>query len=383
MSKMNVAILVKPVSLEYDDRIRKEVDTLSKAYPNVTFKAFILLDDNSSTEGVTSYGLPYKSIHLKSRETRYRGRFLALKVFEYYFAIKNDLKNYDVVWVSGDDTSPLLLLLSKHRHKLVWDLRELPIYLLNSNIKKNILKYFFKKCILLPHANQYRIDYLKSLGLIKDPSKHVAIQNFPEFENPEVVLDDSYNKVKNWIGNRTCVYLQGLSNDSRASKESLSAVMDTPSICAIVLGGYDKSLPEYLNKKYGREEVQRRVYFAGSFNVLRIPQFMDLCKLSLVFYKNTQANNWFCEPNRLYQAINVGLPVIVGNNPSMRDIVECYHVGVSVDTDGSDVERIKSGIKQVIENYDYYKNNVDSNKDIFLWNNQKDKIIDSFRIVFK
>lgn len=76
---------------------------------------------------------------------------------------------------------------------------------------------------------------------------------------------------------------------------------------------------------------------------------MALCHLSLVFYKNTSPNNFYCEANRLYQAIDAGLPVVVGNNPSMKSVVEELGVGVSIDTDGSDIALIEEGIKTILD----------------------------------
>lgn len=97
------------------------------------------------------------------------------------------------------------------------------------------------------------------------------------------------------------------------------------------------------------------------------------CAFSLIFYKNTSANNWYCEPNRMFQNVINGNPVIVGNNPPMKDFVENGGYGVMVETDGSDVEKIKAGIKALLENYDTYKKNV-TGKGCGLWSSQEGTI---------
>ena len=92
--------------------------------------------------------------------------------------------------------------------------------------------------------------------------------------------------------------------------------------------------------------------------------------MSLAFYKNISANNWYCEPNRLFQNLINGNPVVVGNNPPMKELVEKYGVGVCAETDGSDIEAIISAIKQVIANYDAIKQNISRNEAQWLWNQQ-------------
>ncbi len=366
---IKVAIIRKVNNLENDDRIRKEVTTLTRLFPNVSFKVFVMLDDkNEESEGVTSYGLLYRTVYLKTRDKYPGGSHLMLKSWDYYRTIKKDITDYDFVWNSGNEPTPTLLFI--RGKKLIWDLRELPLFLMGNPLKNRVLKYLFNKCVLLMHANQYRIDYLKDQGLITTPSKHVPIRNFPEFNAVETDYDTRYYEVKEWIGGRPCVYLQGLNNDSRAAIESVSAVMDTPGLCAIVLGRFYNNALEILKQKYGEEPIQNRICFAGNFKVLKIPQYMALCKLSLVFYKNTSPNNWLCEANRLYQAIDAGLPVVVGANPPMKSIVEGLNVGISVDTDGVDTDKIANGIATLLRSFDNYKKSIEDLKDDIKWDSQ-------------
>lgn len=92
--------------------------------------------------------------------------------------------------------------------------------------------------------------------------------------------------------------------------------------------------------------------------------------MSLVFYKNVNPNNWYCEPNRLFQSINNGIPVVVGNNPPMKELVEKYGVGVCAETDGGDVKSIINAIEIVIGDYEGFKHNLEANAQNWLWNQQ-------------
>jgi glycosyltransferase involved in cell wall biosynthesis len=70
----------------------------------------------------------------------------------------------------------------------------------------------------------------------------------------------------------------------------------------------------------------------------------------------------------------MGLPVVVGNNPSMKELVEKYGFGVSIDDDGKDIKKISDGIEQVMSNYDYYIKNNKLNRDKLLWKEQENVI---------
>ena len=105
--------------------------------------------------------------------------------------------------------------------------------------------------------------------------------------------------------------------------------------------------------------------------------------MSLAFYKNVSPNNWYCEPNRLFQNLINGNPVVVGYNPPMKELVEKYGVGVSAETDGSDIDAIIRAIKQVITKYDSIKQNIAFNEKQWLWNIQDNTIANIITSLFK
>lgn len=66
--------------------------------------------------------------------------------------------------------------------------------------------------------------------------------------------------------------------------------------------------------------------------------------------------------------------MVIRSNPPMKEYVELNGFGISVDTDGSDVEKIVEGLKQVIANYNEYKKNVQGLSDQMMWNSQNGTI---------
>ena len=375
-----IALVIKTDGLEYDDRVRKEILTVQKLFPNISFKIYAMLPNNDEIEGVTGYGIPYKTVFIPAREKYPSAQKPYLKAYQFYKVLKNELKDYDVVWAANEDTSFFPLLLKHDR--ILWDLHELPDSYFTSKWKKLLLKFLFKRCKEVLHANPQRVNYLQQLGVIKDVNKHFAVRNYPNFEDVDENYDDKYYNFIKWKGNRNCVYLQGLNADRRAPYESISAVMAIPDLCAVVVGGFDSNAMKKLEEKYS-DELGKRILFIGKIPQLKIPQYVRQCYVSLVFYKNVSPNNYYCEANRFYQSVIMGLPVVVGNNPSMRELVEKYKFGVSIDDDGSNIEKIVEGIKTVIYNYLSYKDNILNNKSHLLWENQESLFKEIVSILFK
>ena len=55
----------------------------------------------------------------------------------------------------------------------------------------------------------------------------------------------------------------------------------------------------------------------------------------------------------------------------MRELVEKFGFGVSIDDDGNSIEKIVDGIKEVDTNYEGYHKNILKNRHNLLWENQE------------
>ena len=364
-----IALVAFTQGLEYDDRIRKEVLSIQRMMPNVSFKLFsVEFNNGPQREGITSYGVPFENIHLKSRDRYPNNSHSLLKAWDLNKSIYDRIKKYDYLWVADDQ--PFLNILF-FRGSVLWDLHELPASLMGNGIKKIFLRFLFKKSRVLIHANRARIDYLNSLGYIKDYSKHLVIRNFPNFEDIDPEYDESYHSFVNWKGDDECVYLQSLGGDNRAPYESVKAVLHYPRYKAVIVGGFNEKAKEKLVEEYGNEEIENRLFFVGLVPQTKIPHYIKCCSLSLVFYKNTSANNLYCEANRFYQSVILGLPVVVGYNPPMKEIIDKYKFGVVADTDGSDINKIITAMDELIaRREDIIKYN-EKNKERLLWKDQE------------
>lgn len=366
-----IALVLYTRGIDYDDRIRKEMLSIMKLYPNVSFKIFAVESKNREEEGVSSYGVPYRIPYLKTRDKYASASHTMAKAWDFYKTIKNDLEEFDAIWCADPETFIFVLML--HGKPLAWDLHELPLRYMYNPLLKTLFRFAERKVNVMIHANKPRLKHLEAIGMIKHPEKQFFLRNYPDFNEIDSEYDDTYQAFDKWVGNSKCVYLQGLMGEKRADVESIESVLAFQELKGVVIGGIQPDRMKVFEKKFGKEELEKRIFFTGQIKQLKTPQYIQKCAFSLIFYKNSSANNWYCEPNRMFQNVINGNPVIVGNNPPMKDFVENGGFGVVVDTDGSDVEKIKAGIKILLENYDSIKANVKA-RGCVTWNSQEETI---------
>jgi len=59
--------------------------------------------------------------------------------------------------------------------------------------------------------------------------------------------------------------------------------------------------------------------------------FTASADIGILLYRNDCRNNYYCAPNKLFEYLMMGLPIIAANYPGMLPIVEGEGVGLCVD----------------------------------------------------
>lgn len=352
-------------SLELDDRIRKECISLSKAYEVFIYVVF---EDNRAEESVTSYGVRYKSFALKSREKHRSGSALLAKAWDFYKTVKPYLADYDYIWAAEEYT--FLFATFAPKGKLIWDLHELPANMLKSPLTRILFHYIEKKSKRIIHANDERIDFLMRIGMAKRREKHLSIHNYPDACFLES-LDQCkrYNEFAEWLNGESYIYLQGLSLPSRYPYNTIKALLNQTALKLLVVGRFDSTIESNLKNEFG-ESFDERVFMMGTIPSLQIPLLMKNSMFTVVFYNTDSPNNRYCEANRFYNAISLGVPVIAGCNESMANICRQFGVGVALETDGRVLGDIERGVRLIVDNYDSIKKHCVENLNVFRWKDE-------------
>lgn len=375
-----IAMILHTNGLEYDDRIRKEMLSVKLLYPDVYFKIFAIIDNKQekSEEGVTDYGIDYSIPFLKTRVKYKPATHLLEKAWDFYKTVSPQLKDFDAIWCADFDVV-FFILLSKKR--ILWDMHELPEIFLGSTLKKKLLKFLMNRCKVIVHANKLRLDYLKEVGALSNEKSQVVIRNYPNFEEGSIETDSKFQDFKNWKAKDQCIYLQGLNSRKRNAIEAVSAVLKIKNCKGVVVGRFPEDCKQELYAKFGKF-LDEQIFFTGMVPQQMTPHYIRECSASLILYKNTSPNNYYCEPNRMFQSIMNDCPVVVGCNPPMKDLVEQYRFGTVLPDDGSQIDSIYEALKVVLENNKSLKDKISKNKNCISWEQQMPVFHDIMRKLF-
>lgn len=134
-------------------------------------------------------------------------------------------------------------------------------------------------------------------------------------------------------GSKIILY-QGIVVTGRGIDTYLQAVKSDESLVLVILGGGEHL--EHYRTETGKLGITERVIFAGKISQNELPDYTSGAFAGLSIIDNTSINNYYALPNKLFEYIMAGLPVIVSDLPQMKKIVELYGTGAVVQSGNAD-----------------------------------------------
>lgn len=381
-------MLIKTNSLDKDDRLRKEANVFSKYGYKIAINA--LLDENQKREFFAYNGVKVFEIKLISRKFFSNAKALIVKSIELLIkSLINIIKiRPSCVWVHDYDfilLMPLLIIFRKigFIKKIVWDQHELPsLFTKNNGFLKFIIKYLMNNVDIIIVTNEYRRKYIVDKYNIK--TKVEIIENYPDINFVNYEYKDLPEEVIQWLNNSQYFFVQNGFNEDRAFVELVKSFIkyvedNNSEEKLIVVGGGPIELKNKVEKEIGIERFRKNILLLKSVPQFSLIPFIDNAIASIIFYKNKKdLNQLYCSPNRLFQALCRKTPVIVGNNPPMRRLVEKNEIGVVADTLGENVEKIYNAFVEFNKNSSKYKENLEKCK-LKSWESQEEVLLDVIR----
>lgn len=372
-------MLIETSGLEYDDRLRKEA--LSIVRLGHSLRIVALEYANEAGNRLTYGSVPVTTFGLSSRRWFARTRGVAVKLLESYvrFAIPLLRGRTDLVWFHNLNFGLFVPFLVFCRwlgltRTLIWDQHEMPFdWMLHNRLVTNTLTFLMNCCDAVIVASADRKVFLQDTMRRRLHVPIVALENYPDNEfaqMPPSTLDD---ETVSWLGDVPFLLAQGGANPNRHLEELVEAVISDGHWKLAVVGPYKQAQVDRLMQKFG-PVLSERVRFTGLVPQMAIGPFVDSALASVVLYDQGSINLRYCAPNRLYQALCRGVPVLVGTNPPLRRIIETYGCGVVVET--MSAEGIRRGLADLAANNSFLRANARQCLDVFRWENQDSAIAD-------
>jgi glycosyltransferase involved in cell wall biosynthesis len=131
------------------------------------------------------------------------------------------------------------------------------------------------------------------------------------------------------IKNKKTLLYQGAVNVGRGIEWIIDAMPYLDEFVFYVIG--DGDILETLKDRVNRLNLNDRVVFVGRVPFEQLPAYTAGADVGINLLKNEGLNYYYSLPNRIFDYIRAGIPVLSIDFPEIRRIVAHYNVGVLVD----------------------------------------------------
>ena len=114
----------------------------------------------------------------------------------------------------------------------------------------------------------------------------------------------------------------------------------------VITGRLNEKDKNFLDKNFP-EHIGSRIIILGLIPTSDLPYVLRKAEFSIVLYKADKLNRRLCAPNRLFQSLVVGTPMLLGSNLSMLHLNKRFKAGICLGSDGSDFEDLVSHLCQI------------------------------------
>jgi glycosyltransferase involved in cell wall biosynthesis len=351
-----------------DSRVLKEGVSLQNAGYNVTV---IALHENDLLEYEQVQALPIHRVRLKSRAWLKWKSIQILKYLEFVFRVTKLYRNkIDIVHCNDLNTLPIGVLIkkiSKRTIKIVYDAHE---YETEANGLKGLQKQLSK------WLEGFLIRFVDQVITVSDSiaNEYVRLYSIPK---PHLVLNcPFYQQVEKQdifretfeIRNDQQVFLyQGGLSKGRGIElllEAFSSFNDDSKV--LVCMGYGP-LEKLVQDKAQQHQT---IYFHPAVPPDVLLNYTGSGDYGISFIEDTCLSYRYCLPNKMFEYLMAGLPVLTSNLYEMKRLVETHKIGVVVEE--NTVESFVMAVQTSLElDCQKVKVNIDKIKKKFCWEEQQ------------
>lgn len=136
---------------------------------------------------------------------------------------------------------------------------------------------------------------------------------------------ETRNAADRLVSERPSIIYQGALNLGRGLENAIKAMELIPEADLILAGSGDK---EKELKEIAAGITSKNVFFKGRVPLEELADLTRSASLGISIEEDLGLNYRYALPNKLFDYLQAGIPVVVSNLPEMRKIVEHYQVGL-------------------------------------------------------
>jgi len=206
-------------------------------------------------------------------------------------------------------------------HELFCEVPELQSNPIKKSIWKRLERWIFPKLkhvftvndsIAKIYSEEYKVpvNVLRNIPLLAN-QKRLKVVSKKDLGIPE---------------NKKIILLQGAGiNIDRGAEEAVEAMQYLDNAVMLIVGSGD--VIELLHKMVRELKLQDKVVFVGKVPFEKLLQYTHHADLGLTLDKDTNINYRFSLPNKLFDYIYAGVPVLASNLVEIKSIIEKFRIG--------------------------------------------------------
>ena len=350
-----------------DNRVHKVASTLLKSGATVTLVGRI------KSPNTPAIDRPYNTKRFKLIFKQGPFFYLEYNIRLFLFLL---FRRFDIIVANDLDTLLASYFVSKLRSKkLVYDsheyFTEVP-ELVNRKFPRKVWKYLEKK--ILP---KIKYAYTVSESIAKTYFKLYGIEMQIVRNVPYLNTKSQKDEIKN-SELKTILY-QGSLNVGRGLEHMIDAMAFIKNAKLIIIG--DGDITNQLKKRIRSKNLENKIELKGRIPFEELMNETYKADLGIALEENLGLNYYYALPNKLFDYIQAGVPVLVSPFPEMQKIVKKYDIGTVYDHKSP--QALADKINEIFDLKNRYlkwkKNTAKAAKEL-CWENEEKILIDIYSL---
>jgi len=264
--------------------------------------------------------------------------------------------------------------------KLVYDSHELYTETSNlSHTERVVLRFFegilIRRCKAVITVNHSIARELADRYRIELP---IVIMNCPVLLNHTCSTD--FLRAKLGIRKEEALVLyQGGFLPHRGLENLIAAIAMLPEV-KLVMMGWGRLEEDLRALADAMGLIGKRVFFLPPVPQNELLLWTSSADVGVIAYRNVGLNNYYSLPNKLFEYIAAGIPVVASDFPELRRVIEEFQVGCTFNPDDpKDIARAITWVLEDEQRLAKLKENARKAAAVLNWENEEKKLLELYR----
>ncbi len=280
----------------------------------------------------------------------------------------------------------------KNKAKIVYDSHELHSQLtylkhsrfprLRKKVENFIERFLIKRVDKVIVVSESIADYMEKNFSIPRP---LILMNCPlssHFKDTPTVSGEDIKRIEALKRQgKKILLIQGRITPERGFEEFIEAIrLLGDDIIGLIVGGGPLQKP--LEQQVQADKtLAKKIIFTGQIPFDQLLNYTRLADVGFIMTQNTCLNSYFSLPNKLFEYMLVGIPIVASNLLEIRNILEKYNIGIVVnERDPVDIADKMTEFLADATNYRTMgKNALRISREKFIWEKQAIKLVDCYK----